>query len=251
MYERTRKVLENIDVLIRRNHISIGDFESKLGVSPGYISRLKKEKKDPSNGIEFLCRSAEILDTSVKKLLYDDIQLEYDNIKKVTDFINRVIEMTEDKEIDWFGIHSAADILIRSNQNYGELKENIVETPAAMDYDCSTGSYFPVGKTVYKEEQEYKSMFAPGVTELDLACYGQIGDAVKLYVMSCVRNNKKGYEIYCVLEKKCTPIFDTFSPQLEHITMKIDDELITAIENSWKDVYLSPEAKTIMNSFMP
>ena len=65
----------NVRYLCKQKGIRIGDLESRIGVSKGYISRLVSSEKAMS--LANLWKIAQILETSIDDLLNEDMAIEH------------------------------------------------------------------------------------------------------------------------------------------------------------------------------
>ena len=100
MSEHSR-CIANLYALAKKKGIKIKDLEVSCGVSVGYLSRLRQDKKSPLPGTEFLLRAAVLLDTTVDSLLYFDFQLASDTDQYLYSFISRLTLDTLSDKLRW------------------------------------------------------------------------------------------------------------------------------------------------------
>ena len=62
-------LLDNINYLRNKKRMRIQDLEDKIGVSKGYISRIKKKNRDAALPVEIAKKIADVLDISVDTLI--------------------------------------------------------------------------------------------------------------------------------------------------------------------------------------
>ena len=92
-------VCKNITKLLEDNGKRIGDFESDMLVSTGYVSRTFKDGAKPN--INFLINAAKYFDISLDTLLFRDISLPTPDEKKKYDFLHKLIKDTWDAKLEW------------------------------------------------------------------------------------------------------------------------------------------------------
>lgn len=100
MFERKR-LIANLYSLAKKKGIKIKELENSCGVSVGYLSHLRQDKKQPLPGMDFLVRAADLFETSVDSLLYFDFQLASDTDQYLHSFISRLILDTLSEKLRW------------------------------------------------------------------------------------------------------------------------------------------------------
>lgn len=92
-------LFDNIQHLIERKNIKIGEIEAKIGVSRGYIARTKEGSSTPS--IEIIAKIAELLDTNIDRLLYDNLSGMTKEENMLHSFFYTLIKKTQNESIKW------------------------------------------------------------------------------------------------------------------------------------------------------
>lgn len=98
VFNRNR-FLRNLFFSIKQSGKKMGELESEIGVSAGYISRLGKGTAVPS--VEVIMKLAEVLNISVDMLLKKDIDKLNDQEKYLMKFLNRLNDQTLSREVSW------------------------------------------------------------------------------------------------------------------------------------------------------
>lgn len=94
--------MSNIDFLLKRKEIKIGELESFVGVSTGYFSRIRNSDSDETcPNIDVLTMTANKLDCSLVGLLYSDFAALTDTELFIIDSINNIIKKTARESITW------------------------------------------------------------------------------------------------------------------------------------------------------
>lgn len=92
-------VLKNLNKLLEEKNLKIGDFESEMQVSTGYISRTFKDGSKPN--INFLINAAKYFGISLDSLLFRDISLQTEDEKRKFDFLSKLVKDTWDSKLAW------------------------------------------------------------------------------------------------------------------------------------------------------
>lgn len=93
------RILKNIGVKIKEKKIRIQDFETKIGVSKGYLSRLKENKTGVS--VEILMKACNVLGCSLEELVAYPLLRETPNEKLIQDFLNKILSETKEQNLFW------------------------------------------------------------------------------------------------------------------------------------------------------
>lgn len=64
-----QRLMDNINSIIQQKNIKIGEMESDIGVSPGYISRLTKKGNGAATSADLIWKVAKYLGVSVDFLM--------------------------------------------------------------------------------------------------------------------------------------------------------------------------------------
>ncbi len=93
-------MFENIAFLVRERGLKIGELETAVGVSPGYISRTSKEG-GPTPGVEFVVNIANELKISVDTLIYAHMAELTPTERYIISFIEKLDRDTNADRLDW------------------------------------------------------------------------------------------------------------------------------------------------------
>lgn len=93
--------MNNIPFLLKRRNMKIGDLESKIGVSKGYISRINKKNHGVAAGVDIVYKIAQALEVSVDVLISVDLQMVNDNEIYLLNLLKSFERKTESREIFW------------------------------------------------------------------------------------------------------------------------------------------------------
>ena len=93
------RVYKNINKLLEEKGMKIGDFESEMTVSTGYISRTLKDGSKPN--INFLVNVANYFKIGLDSLLFQDMCDQTEDEKRKYDFINKLVKDTWDSKLAW------------------------------------------------------------------------------------------------------------------------------------------------------
>ena len=104
-----QKMLLNISTLIQQRGMKIGELESSVGVSAGYLSRLGKEESKAIPSIDIIWKIAKELEVNVELLIEGNFDHSTDNIAYLQKFVQRVFDLTVSGELEWAS-HSVSDI---------------------------------------------------------------------------------------------------------------------------------------------
>lgn len=100
-YSKNR-LMSNIDFLLKRKGVKIGELENFVNVSTGYFSRIRNSESDETcPNIDVLAMTAVKLDCSLAGLLYSDYAALSDTELFIIDSINNVIKKTTRESIVW------------------------------------------------------------------------------------------------------------------------------------------------------
>lgn len=105
-YSKNR-LMSNIDFLIKRKGVKIGELESFVNVSTGYFSRIRNsESNETCPSIDVLAMTAVKLDCSLVGILYSDYAALSETELFIVDSINNIIKKTTRESIIWERISS-------------------------------------------------------------------------------------------------------------------------------------------------
>ena len=95
------KLMKNINFLIKRKNMKIGELEAELGVSTGYLSRISKHDNDSIPNIDLIWKVAQKLEVSIDSLVGGEFESSNDNLLFIVNFLHSLIEDTDQHECEW------------------------------------------------------------------------------------------------------------------------------------------------------
>ena len=95
------RMMANISAMIQMRGIKIGELESKVGVSTGYLSRIGKDDYKAVPTIDVIWKIARELGVNIEWLIEGDPDHGAENILYLQNFIRRVFEKTQSGELEW------------------------------------------------------------------------------------------------------------------------------------------------------
>lgn len=235
-------LIDNIYSIAKTKDIRIGELEEQSGISKGYLSRVKSGSSTPT--IETICNISEILGVSVDCLLKTKSTLT-GNEKFISDFIENVVEQTNENNLLW--IVDNRNILIQDSEESFDTNHPLINPIKKYDQEFEHIYY----------SSEYKSHFADVPYELsDFSFHAELPNSnIVLYLMS-VTYNENNYETSSHYELY---FWDTYRNSLKPIcsTYKINEiiserikELYELIRSSYSNISIDTDTRKIMKDFI-
>ena len=140
------KLIENIRELLKQRGIKIGDLEQKIGVSPGYFSRILKEGRDIP--IEHIIAVAAILQVSIDNLLFGDFLPRYNGENRICEYLDKVILDAQNGKSVW-----KKGAVNKFEDNEKDIISQF-NTFLRLDYDISFGGINDYYRGKYKDNRE-------------------------------------------------------------------------------------------------
>ena len=233
-YDKNRLV-NNIEYLLKRRNVKVGDLENQCGVSTGYISRLKNnDNNDTSPSAEVLLRLSIVLNVSLTSLLYSDYEKMTETELFLQSFLADMINKTESNKVLWdrFSQYSIY------NETYGDGETPL---PIAGTYQDSYGN----NKTYYY------SLFAERPMTIN-GYYYTLFLNNNLYYLISLYDEIKGriFELYILLanqsfKKICCSDIETHTAIRQLLT-----DLYSSVERSCKQVRIDEDVKNSLEDFL-
>ena len=181
------RCIENIYILAKRQNVGITELEKYADLSPGYLSRLRNEKKVPSS--DALFRLAEKLETTMDYLMRYDMGKFTPKEDLVARVLAKLTRLTNAGQINWISDGGLG------HPEWGPISPDTPPHPLCADA--------PAGETGVFFGRRYLSRFDPEHTSLDpdyASYHAPLGDGVTAYLMSVrYKEKKKGdLELYFV-----------------------------------------------------
>lgn len=135
-----QRLYDNIEHLLKIRDIGVGDFETRAGVSTGYMARNKKDEKSKP-GIEFIMAAAEILGVSMDALLNISLKELTPTEQYLLDFLSKLEDDTLGDKLAWN--RESADYL---NRLEGDINGNTDHPLFSME------TFMEEGESDYPDE---------------------------------------------------------------------------------------------------
>lgn len=99
-FDRT-KLLKNISAVIQERGVKIGELETSVGVSPGYLSRLSKDDIKTLPPLDVVWRIAKALSVNMERLIEGNFDHASETVTYMQQFLQKLFEDTVNSVIDW------------------------------------------------------------------------------------------------------------------------------------------------------
>lgn len=237
----------NLETLKKRKGVKNSDIERSIGVSLGYLSRLKGEDKDSIPSVQIISRIAEYFGISIDMLLYTDLSDET-NMGKIIKVLAKIEEDTKTRNVVWqCGENNYSVFQYLSSQVFTHPDENdwsIYQrtfTDESGEFAAFLGPYF-IG--------EYSSGMRILLMNSQVLLSGKKG--WEMYFLNEELNtlrNPEGEYLGTVKEWVATGIFHTFGKHGDTFA-KSTEGLIHCIESSLNDYYIPLKSKNLIDRFL-
>lgn len=232
------KLMNNINALIKERGLKIGELESELKVSTGYISRMSKPENETMPSVDFIWKIASKLQVSVDFLIDGDYTNATNNIDFMAGFVHKLISETDGMNMDWQRF---------SNPNYLVETYAMPELPMiqkGMVMDIDDGECRKYYSSLYKPKMkltmgdENYNAFVPHLGGL---------------LVFKLRDEKTGkfvYEMYSadMEEDEIVPLCSSLDGG--RIVEVLMQDLYICIERHEKDLKVSEEARRRIRLYM-
>ena len=189
---KRQNVIDNLMTLVQNSPMKVGEIEKKLGVSAGYLSRLKKQDNESALSAEFLWKISHVFGISVDTLVNERIGQEDKMIAYMRKFISKLSAKTSSGELIWnpITIYQINEMLLGKskpqfpvvfyrNALFPKAKPERSNDPIRADYTLSCFDKMKVVSAVYggilvnPQTSVYYTKIGEdkNVKELYLACY--------------------------------------------------------------------------------
>ncbi len=172
--------VKNVEYLIKRKDIKIGDLENAINVSPGYISRLKNSDGYPSGDI--LVSLANYFDYSIDCLIFCDISIASEDELLIIDFLKKMIEDSQEHRAKWEKLKKSSFLDEEDSQRLLPIFEEKRNEE---------------GKWV---EDSYSSMFVDDSCSVESDKWVYRNKGAHLYLIPVTRNSAVDYEMYMYVD---------------------------------------------------
>ncbi|MHA6647237.1 helix-turn-helix domain-containing protein [Aerococcus urinae] len=172
----SRLLFDNIYYLINKKNIRIGDLETNVGVSTGYISRTSKESNSKP-GIDFILNVSNFLEVSVDTLVKFEFSKATSTEEYLISFFEKIKKDTIQGDLDWMK-HTQDELNHEEPDINGYLSHPLMQYKTFMD----------MGENNYPEEVTRNVMVSKTFgyhTVIAGNCYSlKMANGVILHLMS-------------------------------------------------------------------
>lgn len=114
----------NITFLTNKNGMKVGELESMLDISAGYISRTIKENSKKKMSIDTVWKIAQLFGTDVDTLIEKEMWLSRSNTELIEKFIDRLYQETASNSLVWESDGGLIAVLDERYVQMGLVTEN-------------------------------------------------------------------------------------------------------------------------------
>lgn len=233
LYDKNR-LINNIEYLLKKKGIKIGDFETSCGVSVGYLSRLKgNDKNDVSPSAEVLLQFSKLLDTSITLLLLSNFSALTETEIFVSNFLEKLIQRTEKNELLWER-HNGIDIYLMDDGEF--IFPLMIE-----DYD-SFGNENPYLKSLFCDQRLYVSSDFFVLRDKNYEYY--------LLPVNGQCSNLHQLEFYLLLPHKQVRKICYSGEDTKDAIAKLLENLYSSVVESCKQVRIDSDVKKAIEQFL-
>lgn len=186
-------LINNINFLMKRKGLKIGDVEKQLGVSAGYFSRICKEGNTTLPGIDFLYKLGNIIDAPLDALITVDYSALTPDENRILEFINVLLNKT------------TSNIYLWKKQSDKEIESKVSNNSHPLIASVPSKNYTndnPLGK--------YNSLFFPDDPDIEYErIYTLELDATTMLMFSIltdIEKTAKKYELYMIINNNLNTI---------------------------------------------
>jgi len=235
---------------MKERNIKTGDFETAVGVSAGYFSRLNKEGSKTTPSIEVLYEIAKELHISIDTLISIDLTALTASEMYMLDFLEKLLTKTSSFEMVW---DKESDIYLRNLP--------IDENGNALHPLFENRQLSAIGESGYPEpywQVVYNSLFRPeeAIETIDDGFKISIGKKTTLYLM-CIEIPTKDelpfgmteYELYLVKGYTVEPLCHYDSERESPFNNMLQKLYRSAAESS-KHIKIKDTVRSAIDAFM-
>lgn len=92
--------VNNLNYLLKRCGLRVGELENLLQISAGYISRTVKENSNKRISIDVVWKIAELFEVDLRTLLETDMNVPDNNVELIIEFMSKLRNKTETYELE-------------------------------------------------------------------------------------------------------------------------------------------------------
>ena len=188
-----QRVIENVYRILKEEGRPVSNFESAIGVSVGYLSKLRKGALDdsPTISLDTLTKILMELDVTLEYMLIDPDQNTQDQERLIV-FFSRVLNDTDSGSIDWMKGTWQVD-LEKSGEDFFTLNEfhPIIQVIDNWDADGERMSRISISLWNSDESRSEYNYCDVNVEDYCKAVIPNLNATLFLYRIDCLSKNGK------------------------------------------------------------
>lgn len=118
--------VNNLNYLLKKHGLRMGELENLLKISAGYISRTVKENSNKRISIDVVWKIAQLFEIDLETLLETDINVPDNNVEIIIEFMRKLRKQTESYELE-SEVYGGIEYVINSNIEKTGLFEDCPE----------------------------------------------------------------------------------------------------------------------------
>lgn len=129
----------NLNYLLKKCGLRMGELESLLEISAGYISRTVKENSNKRISIDVLWKIAKLFEVDLRLLLETDMDVPDNNVEIIIQFLQKLLRQTESYELEsevFGGIEYDINPTIQKTNLFEEYDERYIYHPQHLNPKC-------------------------------------------------------------------------------------------------------------------
>ncbi len=132
-----QQLVENIGNLIQQKNMKVGEVESAIGISTGYLSRLSKEGNSSIPATDVTWKLAQHFGVSTDALIAGDFSNGTDNISVLKKFLKKLVVRTMEGKLDWIPVTTQyVNAVLRGDESLFFLVEEKEKDRGIPQYDA-------------------------------------------------------------------------------------------------------------------
>lgn len=230
---------ENIISLYKAKGFKIGEFETEIGASIGYFSRLVKDDgKIGAISSEILFKAANVLDVPVDELGSVDLTCLDSTNQYYFNFLNRVLDETKNNNLNW-----------KQFRKENLLYEKKVADLMKIEYNPYDGEQYQFYNSKFWDDRKYKVNLSNDVFGFD--------SDNGIFILTCIDVTSeddfkfKGYELYFKdFESEKNSKICYSAPDQNQCINQVLESLFKAVVSYIKKPKIEDNVRVAIDSFM-
>ena len=250
----TKRLFDNIYFLLEEKNTKVGELEKELEITPGYISRTRKDGGRPS--IDFLWNVAQFFNTHIDIIVSVDLQKLTETERFIINFVEKMTKDTFETKLNWKAEENGFEKKIMTISE-GSTDHRLFSTKEVTVYDNVNG--YPES---WNEPVFLSKAFGEN-TKINGTCYyTQIEEDVYIYLMSVCGESYEDEEISELfnndIRRESEEIWMYQNGNTQCLACTYDSEYLREIVIALKDAVadnakhtaIEPEFRDTLNKYM-